>query len=336
MESKPATPERVMQMAFAFSAPLMIEAAIEHRVFDLLDAGPKTVDEVAKASGASVRGLRGIMDALVGLEFLQRDGNRYKLAADTQQFLVSTKPSFLGNVFKHMNRQLMPKWMQLNEIVRTGKPAYSVNEQGDGSAFFAQFVESIFPMSYPAASALGDALKLSTTEKPISVLDLAAGSGVWGIALAQKSPKVRVTAVDWPNVLDVTRRVVERFKLGDRFTYSPGDLATADFGSGHQIATLGHILHSEGERRSRELLKKTFKALAPGGTIAIGEFNPNEERTGPPQALIFAVNMIVNTDEGNTFTFGEISRWLNDAGFTNARTIDTPGPSPLILATKPA
>jgi hypothetical protein len=45
--------------------------------------------------------------------------------------------------------------------------------------------------------------------------------------------------------------------------------------------------------------------------------------------------MLVFTDDGDTFTFAEITEMLTAAGFTNARTLDAPGPSPLILATKP-
>src|SRR5437867_3565850 len=87
------------------------------------------------------------------------------------------------------------------------------------------------------------------------VFVVAAGSGVWGIALAQKSPQVRVTAVDWAKVIPVTRRYAERFGLLDRFSFVEGDIAEADFGSGHNLATLGHILHSEGTDRSRQLLR---------------------------------------------------------------------------------
>jgi ubiquinone/menaquinone biosynthesis C-methylase UbiE len=191
-------------------------------------------------------------------------------------------------------------------------------------------------MSYPAARTLAEGLGLASANGTVKVLDLAAGSGVWGIALAQSSPHVRVTAVDWPGMIDVAQKVVARFGLTERFTFSPGDLASADFGSGQNVATLGHILHSEGEKRSRALLHKTFEALAPGGTIAIAEFLVNEERTGPPMSLIFAVNMLAATQEGNTYSFGEISGWLREAGFENPRTLESPGPSPLILANRPA
>ena len=330
------TPERIQQLAWGYAPPLIIEAALHHGVFDLLDGGSKTVEEVAAQSGASVRGLRAVMNALAGLGLLTKDAEgRYGLTADSAAFLVSTKPGFLGGVIKHTSTQLVPKWLRLEEVVRTGKPAASVNREKVGAEFFHKFVEDIFPMSYPSAQRLAEALVIADAKKPVKVLDLAAGSGVWGIALAQRSLRVTVTAVDWPGVLDVTRKVATRLGVAGRFSFVAGDLATADFGRGHHIATLGHILHSEGERRGRALLKKTFKALAKGGTIAIAEFLVDDARTGPPVSLIFAVNMLVNTDEGDTWSFDEIAGWLREAGFRDPRTIEAPGPSPLILATKP-
>ena len=330
------TPERLMQFAWGYAMPLVIESAVTHGVFDVLNGGPKTAGELAAQTGTSERGLRMILNVLVSMELLARDaGRRYVLAPESAAFLVSSKPAFQGGIFKHMSTQLLPKWLQLREVVRTGRPPATVNQESTGAEFFQQFVEDIFPMSYGAAKALGEALKLSAAAKNVRVLDLAAGSGVWGIALAQQSSHVTVTAVDWPGVLPATRRVIDRFGLGDRFTLVAGDLRDAAFGAGHHVATLGHILHSEGETRSRELLRKTFAALAPRGTIAIAEFLANDDRTGPPMAMIFAVNMLVNTDQGDTFTFPEIRSWLQEAGFTGARTLDAPGPSPLILATKP-
>jgi ubiquinone/menaquinone biosynthesis C-methylase UbiE len=330
------TPERIMQFAWGYVPPLVLEAAIRHRVFDVLDAGPKTVQEVRKDTGASERGLSAIMNALVGLNFLAKDSQgRYSLTPESAAFLVSTKPSFQGGLIRHCSEHLIPKWLSLNEIVATGRPVQAVNQQAGGSEFFEKFVVDIFPMSYPSAQNLARHLNLSAATQPVRVLDLAAGSGVWGIALAQSSEKVHVTAVDWAKVLPITRKTVARFGLTERFSFVEGDLLQADFGSNQTVTTLGHILHSEGIERSRQLLAKTFRALASGGTIAIAEFLVNTDRTGPVNGLFFAVNMLVNTDTGDTFSFEEISSWLTEAGFINARTIETPGPSPLILATKP-
>lgn len=333
--SAPTTPERIYQLAWGFAPPLVLEAAIRHRVFDVLDAGPMTVEQIAQATGTSVRGLSAILNVLVGLSFLARDAQgSYALTAESAAFLVSTKPSFQGGIIKHTSTQLIPNWLELNTVVQTGKPTASVNQEGQGAAFFQELVPDIFPMSYPAAQELAAHLGLAAGGAT-SALDLAAGSGVWGIALAQSAPALRVTAVDWPEVIPVTQKIVERFGLTSRFSFSHGDLLQADFGAGHNVATLGHILHSEGIERSKALLARTFAALASGGTIAIQEFLVNPDRSGPVQGLIFAVNMLVNTDTGDTYSFDEISAWLREAGFTNPRTIPTHGPSPIILATKP-
>jgi 3-hydroxy-5-methyl-1-naphthoate 3-O-methyltransferase len=126
-----------------------------------------------------------------------------------------------------------------------------------------------------------------------------------------------------------------RFGLAERYQYVAGDLLTADFGSGYQVATLGHILHSEGLANSREIIRKVYEALEPGGTVIIGEFLVDADRRGPLQGLIFGVNMLVNTEQGDTFSFEEIREWLELAGFSNVGVLEAPGPSPLILANKP-
>src|SRR6266545_1513700 len=244
---KQVTPERLMELSFAYAPPLIISASVSNKVFDLLEDDAKTSEQLAAETAAPARALRTLMNALVGL----------------------------------------------------------------------------------------DHLKLGKTKNEIRVLDLAAGSGIWGIALAQKSPRVRVTAVDWAGMIPTTKRITRDFGVSDRFNYLEGDILTANFGSGYDVATLGHILHSEGEERSRELLKKSFRALKSGGTIAIAEWLVNDERTKPLPSLMFAVQMLVNTEKGDTFSFNEIKKWLEEAGFKKVRKLEGPGPSPLILATKP-
>jgi SAM-dependent methyltransferase len=337
MATPPAavTPERIYQLAWGFAPPLVLESAIRHRVFDVLDGGPMTLNQIREATGTSERGLSAILNVLVGLAFLAKDAQgNYSLTPESAAFLVSTKPSFQGGLLRHTSAHLVPRWLSLNEVVATGQPVAANNVEGDGGSFFEKLVNDIFPMSYPAASVLGGHLDLASASEPVKVLDLGAGSGVWGIALAHKSPQVRVNVVDWPSVIEVTRKTVARFNLSDRFTFIPGDLLEADFGTGHDVITIGHILHSMGAESSKILLKKAFAALAPGGTISIAEFLVNPDRTGPMNGLIFAVNMLINTESGDTFSFEEISSWLRDAGFTNPRTVEAPGPSPLVLATK--
>jgi 3-hydroxy-5-methyl-1-naphthoate 3-O-methyltransferase len=335
-QKEPAvTPERILKMMWAFAPPLLIDAAVENRVFDVLDGTPLTAAQLSAATGASERGIVALADALVGFELLSKDKeNRYRLTPDSAAFLVHGKPAFQGSIFQHVKSDLIPGWLQVSDAVKSGRPVAAVNQQSAGAAFFEQFVEALFPMSYAAATALAAHLKVAEAKEQMQVLDVAAGSGVWGIVLAQASPLVQVTAVDWERVLSTTKKMATKFQLEDRFRFVPGDVLETDFGSNYAVATLGHILHSEGVERSKALLRRVHAALRPGGTIAIAEFLVNAERTGPPQGLIFGVNMLVNTDQGGTYSFEEISDWLRAAGFTNMRLLDAPGPSPLILAQK--
>lgn len=329
------SPERILRFAWGYAPTLILETAVSYKLFDLLEASPRTARELAARTAVSLRGLTAILNALVGLEFLVRKGEQYALTPESETFLVSTKPSYHGTFFTHATRHLIPRWLRLTEAVRTGQPVMAVNQQAEGPAFFAEFVEALFPLNYGAAQALGRHLGIPKATAPVTVLDIGAGSGVWGIALAQQSPFVIVHAVDWPAVLEVTCKVARQHGVSGRLKTAAGDLLEADFGADHHLAVVGHILHSEGRERSRQLLRKTFAALAPGGTIAISEFMPSDDRSGPPNALIFAVNMLVHTEAGDTFTFGEMAGWLREVGFEHPRLLEAPAPSPLVLATKP-
>ena len=328
-------PERLTQFTFGFAPPLIIESAIRHRVFNVLDEGAKTIEQVSAETCTSPRGLGAIMNVLVALDLLSKDNDgRYALTAESSTFLVPGKATFCGAFFLLTSGPMLSAWRKLHEIVRSGRPEKNIDQERDGVPFFLQFVEEIFPIHYPAAQRLADVLGVSKAAAPISTLDLGAGFGVWSIALAQQSPHVRVTAVDWAGVIPVTRKVAARFGVADRYEFVGGDLLEANFGAGHTIATAGHILHSEGEERSRQLLKKTFDALAPGGTMAIAEILVDEDRGGPLPALIFAVNMLVNSQHGDTFSLNEISSWLCDAGFEDVTTIEAPGLAPLLIVAK--
>ena len=335
-QTKKLTPERLQQLGFAYGPPLIISAAVNNKIFDSLQGGAKTVEQLKKETGADVRGLRAIMDALVGLELLKKDRqSRYSLTPESEAFLISDKPGALAGFFGSILPVMASRWLRLTDIVRDGQPAVTVNQETEGTEFFSQLVETIIPMSYPAAQKLADHLKVAKAKEQVCVIDLAAGSGIWGIAVAQKSPRVRVTAVDWAGMIPTTKRITEKFGVRHRFDFIEGDLLEANFGSGYDLATLGHILHSEGEQRGRQLLKKTFHALKSGGTIAIAEWLVNDDRTKPLPSLMFSVQMLVNTEKGDTFSFNEIKLWLEDAGFKKVRKVEAPGPSPLILATKP-
>ncbi|BDI28545.1 hypothetical protein CCAX7_005960 [Capsulimonas corticalis] len=334
--SSHVSPQRVLQIAWGYAPTLIVEAALRLRIFDLLDVGPMGLSEVAEETAASPRGLRSLLNALVGLEFLSKDSQaRYSLTPESAAFLVSSRPGYLGGVYRHAPDRFLPVWSSLVDAVRTGKPKISMNEEAPCTEFFSDFVEDLFPINFGAAQAFAKSLDLGGRREPTYVLDIACGAGVWGIALAQESEHVRVTGVDWPGVLPAARRMAERFEIADQFEFIGGDIRETEFGADYDIAVFGHVLHGIGEARVRTLLSRAYGALAPGGTIVIAEAFVNEERTGPPQALIHSVIMLLNTDDGDTHTLGEMQQWLIEAGFVEPRPMSVPSAYPLIVAHKP-
>ena len=107
--SKKVTPQRIMGLVWDFAKPLMVEAAIRNRVFDVLSEGPHTLEELASATNASERGLKALLGALVGVGLVSRKGARYNLPPDVATFLVTTKPSFMGGLFLHASSQLVTR-----------------------------------------------------------------------------------------------------------------------------------------------------------------------------------------------------------------------------------
>src|SRR5438552_10986548 len=210
------------------------------------------------------------MNALVGLGLLKKNRQgQYSRRPGSAAFLLSKEPGTHAGFFGTIAPQLISRWLRLSDIVREGRPAVAVNQETEGTEFFSQLVENIIPMSYPPAQKLGDHLKLAKAKNEIRVLDLGAGSGIWGIALAQKSTRVRVTAVDWAGMIPTTKRITQKFGVGDRFNYVEGDMLEANFGSGYDIATIGKILNSEVAGRSRRMPRKLFSVLNSGSNVVI-------------------------------------------------------------------
>lgn len=326
-------PEKIMETSFAYAATRVLVSGVDLEVFTHIANGNHTAADIAKAADASQRGIEILLNSLAALNFIAKSNGTYDLTPVSEKFLVKGKPAYFGDFVQHID-SLWEPWGDLTRVVRTGSPFQRVNKE-QGEEFFQKFVPQLFPMSYPCAKAAAEALGVGSTWRALSVLDVAAGSGAWGIAFAQNDPDTRVTAQDWPGVLEVTKKFADKFKLSRRFSYLPGDINEVDFGHDrYDLVILGHICHSEGAEKTRVLLSRAFGALKHGGKLLIADMIPDDERRTAVFPLLFAVNMLVNTTEGNTFTMAEYREWLADAGFRDITTIDAHGPSPVIVAGK--
>ncbi|MFO0982642.1 MAG: methyltransferase [Planctomycetota bacterium] len=358
-------PDRIMQLTWGFAPPQILNTALELDVFTHVAAGRNSPGALQQATGAAPRGLDMLLDALVALGFLTkgseqlvmseavaeiRDGKRRVVhrattpgptatrlqnAADVDRFLVRGRDTYLGDFVQLHVRRLHEGWRQLTQCVRTGRPVEAVERPQAGVPLWHELVDTLFPLNHAAATALARELKRLHPAAALRVLDVAAGSGVWGLASAQLDPTTHVVAFDLPETLPHVRAAAQRLALTDQVELRGGDLREASLGEREfDVVILGHICHSEGAEHTQALLRQTARALVHGGTLAIAEFLPDDDRRGPPLPLMFALNMLVHTTDGNTFTVAQFRSWLEQCGFADVRTLEVPAPSPLILATR--
>lgn len=326
-------PEVLHQLHFSFVPARVFSVGLRLGVFSHIAAGRQSAAAVALASGSNERGTRMLLDALVPLGLLDKHNNRYGLTPLASRYLVRKSPDYLGSFFE--SDELWESWGQLEEVIRTGKPAFRVEQQGLAEQFFPILVRTLHVLHRDRARVAAGALGSNRGGKGLRVVDVACGSGVWGIPYAEADRTTRVTAQDFPAILKVTRQYLKRHGVLAQYDFLPGDLNTVEFGvSRYDLAILANIVHSEGERSSRNLFRRLHRALVPGGRIVIVDFIPNDDRTGPAFPVFFALNMLVNTECGDTYTLAEYTRWLKEAGFARVSRKDIRSHSPLIIGTR--
>lgn len=325
--------DKFRQIIFSHIPARVLAASIQLDLFSPIASGKRTSTEIAKAAGASDRGTRMLLDALVVLELLTKEEGTYDLTPMAARYLVRSSPDYTGSMLE--TDVLWESWSHLTQAVRTGKPFHKVDSQEKAESYFPSLVRMLHVSNREPARKAAEVLGAGTSSKAMQVLDVGCGSGVWGIAIADADPHSRITAQDFPAMLDVTRRYLKKHNVEKQFDFLPGNLREVDFGKERfDVAILGNIVHSEGERSSRELIRRLYQAIKPGGRVAIIDTIPDEERNGPAHPIFFALNMLLNTEEGDTFTLSEYKQWLTEAGFGEVETADVGMRSPFIIGIK--
>lgn len=335
MSAPGAIPAIIWDTLWAHARTCALETAVAIGIFDQLVDRSRTAGDLARATRCSRRGVRMLADTLVALGLLSKAKERYDLTESARLFLVSSSPASLGGLIR-LSASFRRPFDHLTEIVRTGKPAQVSDVEELGQKAFPELVGALFPSSFGVSRLAREALPVGVRSRVKQVLDIAAGSAAWSLAWAVADSEVRVTALDFAEVLGVTRQYTEGFSCTDRYEFLEGNLQSAKFGSSrYDLVILGQICHSEGARGSRKLIGKSVRALKPDGLLLIADMVPNDQRTSPVNHLLFAMNMLVGTGEGDVFTLAEYREWMRAAGLSFVQKLNVGGDGPdIIVGTK--
>lgn len=304
----------VLEMVRGFQPACVVIAGADLDVFSLLHARPMNVGQVAAKIKGDERATRILLDALAALGMLTKSSGKkpvYSVPREAAGFLTEEGPHCVLGMLRHLGTCLR-RWGDLAAVVRSGKPAArrpSVRgAAGDLESFIRAMHEVSLPMSEPLVSSLGP-LKFS------HLLDLGGASGTWTLPFLRMSPGARATIFDLPEVIPMARRKMNKTAFGDRIKFVGGSYHKGAMPKGADLAWVSAIVHQNSRAENRAMFEKIFKALEPGGSILIRDIIVDATRTKPVGGALFAVNMLVGTEGGDTFTFDELREDLESAGF---------------------
>lgn len=312
-----------------------LKSAIELELFSAIGEGYHTPDAMARRCGGSERGIRMLADFLTVSGFLTKHGDGYRLTPDSERFLTKSSPAFLGPALKFMlSFPLVEGFKQLTGAVRKGGTV--VGEEGTLAPEHPEwvtFARSMVPlMKGPAEWIAGWVAKEVPGAR--TVLDVAAGHGIFGIEIAKRLPQVRITAQDWSNVLIVARENAQASGIADRFQELPGSAFEVEFGKDYDVVLLTNFLHHFDEAACIRFLKKVHGSLKTGGHVITLEFIPDEDRISPAPIAEFCLIMLATTPGGDAYVFSEYDRMFRQAGFGESIMQDVPASNERVIITK--
>jgi SAM-dependent methyltransferase len=306
----------VLGIARAFMESRVLLSAVELDLFSLLAEASLSADEVAARLKSDPRATTVLLDALAAMGLLEKAGDRYRATAEAGALLSADAPGSVLPMARHA-AHLWTRWSRLTEIVRHGlTPESAPGPRGDDA--LRAFIGAMHVVGAPQADAVVAAVDLAGVTR---ILDVGGASGTYAMAFLRRAPRLRATVFDLPPVIELARERLGREGFLDRVELAAGDFYGDELPGGHDLAWLSAIIHQNSPEENRQLYARIHRALVPGGRVVIRDHVMAPSRIAPRAGALFAVNMLVGTPGGGTYTFDEIRGDLEGAGFTRVELL---------------
>jgi hypothetical protein len=305
-------PADIRQLANSFQQSRILLSAIELDIFSVLDKKMMTSSSLAEIIKADPRAIDRLMNALVVLGFLRKVHGKFYNTESASLYLVKGKPEFMGGLFHSIN--LWDNWSTLTKAVKVGTSVVNEEEPNSDVDWSEAFIAAMHYRGVKEAKILAMLLNLSNVNR---MLDVGGGSGTFSMELIKVNPKIKSVIFDLPDILPITKKYVAAENMTDKIETIAGNYLVDDLGSGYDLILLSAIVHINSFDENKMLIKKCCDALNCGGQIIIKDWVMNEERTEPESGVFFALNMLVGTERGDTYTEKEMKEWFSNAGISN-------------------
>ncbi len=327
---KGVIPDDFMAVIRSFMESRIILSAVELDIFSAIDKGADS-KEIASRLKTDHRATEMFLNALVSMHLLIKENNKFYNSSLATDYLTDKSPYNSRMSLKHF-ANLWSKWSNLTDCIRNGGSVDYKERDDRDTEWTESFIAAMHHNGLQRATEVIEKLDASSVS---NLLDIGGGSGVYSITFARDNPNLKATVLDLPSVVPLTRRYIDDAGLNLRINVRAGDFHKDKFGNGFDLVFLSAICHMNNIEENKRLLEKSFSALKSGGRVVIQDFILDEDRTKPKIAAIFALNMLVATLEGGTYTESEYFDWLKGAGFVNPKHERLSGTTGLIIGYKP-
>jgi hypothetical protein len=319
MSQSPLSPGPILALAGGYWQSLALHAAVALDVFSPLAAGPATAAQLAPKIGCDDRALSMLLVAMTALKLLEKDGDAFRLSENARLFLVADAPGYVGHMICH-HHHLAPNWARLDEAVKKGSRLGGGMQGGA----FEDFLMGMFNTAMGIAPRLAPDMPLAGRKR---LIDVGGGPGTYAVHFCLAHPELAATVFDQPGSKPVAARIAERFGVTGRVDFAAGDYLQDDLPGGYDAAWLSQILHGENPEDALMIVRKAAQALTPGGALFVHEFLLDDNLDGPLFPALFALNMLVQTPGGQSYTDGQVRAMLAQAGLTDIKRMDFRGPT---------
>jgi len=329
-EAAGVLPDELNETLRGYMESRALLTALELDVFTAVGTGA-TAEEVARKLSTHARATEMLLNALASMGLLRKDGGVFQNApATARYFAEGSKDNARPGVLHIAN--IWHRWSTLTDCVRAGTAVGSREIAERGNDWTESFIAAMHRNAGERAPLVVATVGTGGVER---MLDVGGGSAAYSIAFAKASEKLHATVFDLPGVLPIAQRHISAAGLASRIDTRAGDLRRDHFGTGFNLVLVSAICHMLGPEENQDLLQRCSEALGPQGRLVVQDFILEPSKTAPKQAALFALNMLVGTEAGSTYSHEEYSAWMRQAGFARVRHVRLPGPASLMIGEKP-
>lgn len=322
MNTEEWNPGKLLEISGSYWMSCALQAGIKLDLFTVIGKRPLSGQEVAQKVEGDPRGVMMLLNALAAMNLLIKKGEIYSNTPAGYSFLSAESPQYIGHIIKH-HHHLMESWAQLPKGVKTGKPVRA-RASFSNEEWRESFLLGMFNMAMLLGPRMAEAIDLGQRRH---LLDLGGGPGTYAIHFCLKNPTLKATVYDLATTRPFAEKTIARFGLSQRIAFQDGDYDSQEIRGRYDVVWLSQILHGEGPEAAQRIIRKAVSALEPGGLILIHEFLLNQEMDGPLFPALFSLNMLLGTDQGQSYSELQVVEMLAKAGVRDIRRLPLKTPN---------